>query len=367
VALGRAYLEKANKTASISRDHLEQVMAARQMAMASGADKLFAKDFLDADAKLMNVTRDIESNNRENVISRKAVLQSDYLNLELRGIKHSFLDRSNRNVEQAKKEGAEKFAPKSLTVAQSSFQETDAFINANRYDSEEIKMRAMETERISDRLLKITRAAKSGSDTPEDLAIVMQNEHEKVLTTTSELTSTENQLAMEQSHSSSKERALSALTEKNQDLVSEQVLNERYEVARKEFTNKEAEVYRDGKILMIRLKGLEFPSSKSDLNDKNYPLLSKVQGVIKNFGKASVVVEGHTDSLGGKKANEKISVARAESVKNYLQSNAGDEPLNISAMGYDYQKPLASNKTPMGRAQNRRVDILINPEGNVNL
>lgn len=100
---------------------------------------------------------------------------------------------------------------------------------------------------------------------------------------------------------------------------------------------------------MIRLRGLKFPVAQAVLKGSNFPLLAKVQKVIKDFGKSTVVVEGHTDSVGGKIINEKLSTA-------------GSDPVTITAVGYDYQKPLATNKTSVGRAQNRRVDILIQHE-----
>jgi outer membrane protein OmpA-like peptidoglycan-associated protein len=109
---------------------------------------------------------------------------------------------------------------------------------------------------------------------------------------------------------------------------------------------------------------MEFPSAKANITEKNKPLLGKVQKVMEEFGSSSVVVEGHTDSVGGKKINDRLSQNRAEAVKNYLQSNSGamTEDSKIEAVGYGYQKPLATNKTANGRAQNRRVDIIIKPD-----
>jgi len=74
-----------------------------------------------------------------------------------------------------------------------------------------------------------------------------------------------------------------------------------------------------------------------------------------------VTVEGHTDSTGGKKLNQKLSAARAEAVKEYLEVNAADPSIEFDSKGFGYDKPLATNKTPEGRAQNRRVDVVIEP------
>ena len=109
---------------------------------------------------------------------------------------------------------------------------------------------------------------------------------------------------------------------------------------------------------MIRLKGLAFPSSQAVITGSNFELLSKVSRVIKGFDASSVVIEGHTDSIGGKTQNESLSERRAKAVKDYLVSNDIDAG-SIETVGYGFQKPLATNTTKDGRAQNRRVDIRI--------
>lgn len=119
---------------------------------------------------------------------------------------------------------------------------------------------------------------------------------------------------------------------------------------------------KQGDALLIRLKGLEFPTAQATLKGSNFSLLGKVQNVIHSFGNSSITVEGHTDSVGGVDSNLKLSTQRAEAVKDYLSTNLGDAQASIKAVGYGYQKPLASNKTASGRAQNRRVDIVIEPE-----
>lgn len=71
-----------------------------------------------------------------------------------------------------------------------------------------------------------------------------------------------------------------------------------------------------------------------------------------------VVIEGHTDNVGSNQANNVLSQQRAYSVANYLVSKGIDQRL-INAIGYGENRPIASNKTPSGRAQNRRVKIVV--------
>ena len=69
-----------------------------------------------------------------------------------------------------------------------------------------------------------------------------------------------------------------------------------------------------------------------------------------------IIVEGHTDSVGGREFNLNLSLRRAQSVKNFLVSNGARASL-ISIDGYGYSRPVASNSTPEGRQRNRRVEV----------
>ena len=91
----------------------------------------------------------------------------------------------------------------------------------------------------------------------------------------------------------------------------------------------------------------------------------KLDQVAKALGdlddKQTVLVEGHTDSKGPDDANMALSQARAESVRAYLVSR-GVKPARISAVGRGEAQPVATNDTPEGRANNRRVEIVISPK-----
>jgi len=69
-----------------------------------------------------------------------------------------------------------------------------------------------------------------------------------------------------------------------------------------------------------------------------------------------IIVEGHTDSVGGREFNMNLSLRRAQSVKNFLVGNGARASL-ISIDGYGYSRPVASNNTPEGRQRNRRVEV----------
>jgi outer membrane protein OmpA-like peptidoglycan-associated protein len=92
---------------------------------------------------------------------------------------------------------------------------------------------------------------------------------------------------------------------------------------------------------------------------QSFKILDEVVLVLKDYpGIKKVKVEGHTDSVGPAAMNLKLSQARAESVVKYLTSK-GVDPERLEAVGYGLTRPIASNATEKGRAQNRRTEFNI--------
>lgn len=371
VAVGRAWLNRSQEFARLAHANIEDVIVARNDALSANAPRLFGDDFKSADDSLRDVTSDIEKNNISSAKENRAALQLRYLDLELRSIKQTQLGQARETIKQATKEGAKEYAPRSLSQAEKSVQDADAYITANRHDSGQLAIKSGEARKSADHLLKITRTSKGGKKlTSEEAALQMENEQNKVAEKqvqiddkNVQIENKDDQLHVKSVQIAHKDGAIEDLKAENSGLENEQAFNRRFEEARQEFLKGEAEVYKQGNTLVVRLRGLEFPTSQAVLKGSNFPLLAKVQKVIRSFGSTSVVVEGHTDSNGGKELNERLSSERAEAVKQYLASNNTDgPPMEIKAIGYGYQKPLSTNKTPNGRAQNRRVDVLIHPE-----
>ncbi|MEM0899706.1 MAG: OmpA family protein, partial [Pseudomonadota bacterium] len=69
-------------------------------------------------------------------------------------------------------------------------------------------------------------------------------------------------------------------------------------------------------------------------------------------------VEGHTDSRGSRSLNQGLSDSRANAVRDYLV-NAGVSADRLQAQGFGEANPIASNQTPEGRAQNRRIELTV--------
>ena len=90
-------------------------------------------------------------------------------------------------------------------------------------------------------------------------------------------------------------------------------------------------------------------------DDAKERLMDVVNWMKNNPGKG-IIVEGHTDRVGGREFNLNLSLRRAQSVKNFLVSNGARASL-ISIDGYGYSRPIDSNDTPEGRQHNRRVEV----------
>ncbi|GAA4949732.1 OmpA family protein [Algibacter agarivorans] len=103
-------------------------------------------------------------------------------------------------------------------------------------------------------------------------------------------------------------------------------------------------------------KTILFDTGKSSIKAQSEAVLGDIIGILKEYPTAKFTVEGHTDSVGSEKLNQRLSDSRANSVKEYLVKN-GIDAFRLSALGYGEAKPIDSNKTRAGRANNRRVEI----------
>jgi outer membrane protein OmpA-like peptidoglycan-associated protein len=101
---------------------------------------------------------------------------------------------------------------------------------------------------------------------------------------------------------------------------------------------------------------VSFEVAKSAISENNMLILKQVLVILNANASASIVLSGHTDNSGAEKFNQKLSMQRADEVKNYLVENGIDES-RLKAVGQGESSPRASNETLEGRGLNRRVDF----------
>src|SRR5215470_12817402 len=101
-----------------------------------------------------------------------------------------------------------------------------------------------------------------------------------------------------------------------------------------------------------------FDFNKYTLKPEAREKLAKVSGILLAYPGLKLQVEGYTDNIGSEEYNQKLSEQRADAVRDYLATQ-GVAQMNISAMGYGKNNPVADNSTNEGRSQNRRVEMVV--------
>lgn len=99
-----------------------------------------------------------------------------------------------------------------------------------------------------------------------------------------------------------------------------------------------------------------FASGKADIQPKFKNDLNKLGAFLKEYPKAKGEISGHTDNVGSKQLNDKLSQRRADSVKKYIVDTYKIEQNRVTSKGYGFAKPVADNKTAAGKAKNRRIE-----------
>ncbi|HXH74535.1 MAG TPA: OmpA family protein [Bacteriovoracaceae bacterium] len=356
ISSSRAHLNKAEEEAALVQAKVEEVTHARGQALAAGAinfpDKLHALD-----ATLKSYTG---INKGDVTPAQKTALQDQYLALELSTIKAVKLNKSKEMLDQARTKGAATVVPKAFQQAVSRYNIAEKLIETDRHNNDKIDASVETAFVASTRVMNLMISEQnSRTQTPEQRAETLEARENA-------LSDSDKALNAANAGSLNKDQALTA---QGEALALSQGANQEHE--RKEsdekivrdaaakFDSSEADVYRQDGLLIIRLKSMNFASGRSDLPSESLAVLNKVKEVMKDVGPGKVTVQGHTDSSGAANTNQTLSQTRAQSVAKYFQVDSLFGDSQFDSIGYGYSKPLASNKTKEGRAQNRRVDIVI--------
>jgi OOP family OmpA-OmpF porin len=393
ITSGRIQLQRAEEMAQVARTTLPKVIKARELARTAGATSL-GEDYVKAEKQFLKLTRAIEKNDLKYAQNNRHKVGAAFDQLEVRAIKEQKLGEARKLIDQAEKEGAKRLAAQTLEIAEQKLIDADVFISEHRYEREKIQQKSSEALFQAERLLEVTRQSKKIKEIePEQISLWvegilsktastlsapdMRNEsfdtqRENILGSISALQEDKQFLArqdkahVEEIESLKQQIALLEGKTKEEQaaierLEKEKRFNELFNEVTGYFSTGEAEVYKQGNRLIIRLRAIQFPVGQSIIMPDNYGLLSKVQRAIRIFGEPDVVIEGHTDTTESEEVSEHLSQERAESVRKYLVANQTLPEDKIVAVGYGSKRPLASNETREGRAINRRIDVVISP------
>lgn len=405
---GYAELEKAQEISKLARTVLPEAIKNRDLARTAGATA-FGQDYAVLESDFLALTRAIENNNVGYAQRNQQKVANSFRAIEIRAIKENTIGDVRKVLAQAEAENAGKIAPELLAETREELQRVENYIAANPYATKEMQEMAGNTLFNAKRLLQLTRqstafqqmkpidislwtegliagiAANLGAPDMRDQSFDIQKSN--VLGAATALTADRNFLSnqssnqaqeiavlnlrlneeakrLEQTETTKRTEQERLATEKKaaeERLAAERRFNELYNQVQAMFSKNEAESYKQGQQMVIRLRGMSFPIGQSMIMPENYPLLSKVQQAIRTFEGAKVTIEGHTDSTGSEELNRHLSQQRAEAVQDYLLANRVITSEKVSAIGYGPSRPLAPNTTADGRAQNRRIDVIITP------
>jgi outer membrane protein OmpA-like peptidoglycan-associated protein len=130
---------------------------------------------------------------------------------------------------------------------------------------------------------------------------------------------------------------------------------------RKQLRGSGVSVTRQGdKIILNMPSNITFDVDRSELKPQFKNTLDSVVLVLNEFTSTLITIGGHTDSTGSNEYNQQLSERRALSVAEYL-ANKGVAQQRLAAQGFGETRPIATNSTKEGRAQNRRVELELEP------
>ena len=359
---GRGLLEKAYQVSANRMENAPRLFEARQAAMRAGAAK-----FSELNNELQSVDDDVSAkadNLAKLDVDKISALQERYVNLERKATILTQLGTTQAMYNGAEKNGASKLAPLTFKKSELSLKNAESVISANVRNPQGFKA-AVATAMTDTNLLNEVMATiqQNGKELSESAALKLVSQNSQIKALNTDLSASNAESAASKKSLNQKNQDLtSKLVGKNQDLNTANVhvaTQRAMESARSQFSSDEAEAYQQGGNLLIRLKQVNFDSGRSDLPGSSLAVLAKVSQVAKTMNASEITVEGHTDSTGTESQNKMISEKRATAVAEYFKTNGFND---VKSEGFGFQKPIATNKSKEGRAQNRRVDIIITPE-----
>lgn len=324
-----------------------------------------------------------------------------YRSAELTAIKSSYLSETRLLLARADETKVDKYAPKTLTKAKDLLQQAEKALNQNRYDADlprSLAQQAKYEAKHAIRLAQVIKIAREKKLTTEDVILDWETPVEQIAAAADMVAKLDNgyrepttkiiNFIEDQQMQSQKlkqdindlqgqvnglqaevdqlQRMLGSTSEERvalaERLESQARIRKQFQQVEKMFSREEARVLREANDIIIRLVGLNFAVGRATIDPDNYYLLSKLKNVIGAFPGSRLIVEGHTDSHGSDAANYALSQRRADAVKQYLLANMRLDASNLTAIGYGETKPVANNETRVGRAKNRRIDVVISPK-----
>jgi OmpA-OmpF porin, OOP family len=108
----------------------------------------------------------------------------------------------------------------------------------------------------------------------------------------------------------------------------------------------------------VSTHGIYFDTGSDRIRPESTPTLKEIGQMLKEHPELKLTIEGHTDNVGTAPSNKALSERRAEAVRQFLVSTYGIDSSRLASKGFGATKPVASNDTPEGQQNNRRVELV---------
>lgn len=394
----KKYLESAIQNSKMAKLAFEPLLQAREDALDANAVE-FAKELYEkAETLFFDASRTLENGSLPRAKEKAGDAEKFFRESELVAIKASIIGNVKEHIRQAQDKNVHKFAPITFKTAQTLLNEAETILNSNRAAKTEarksaeaaayeIKHAAYLASRIQlikkdesnweklilqheKYLAQLISQLGFNPEFDQGFEIPVQTGIEAIKSLKQEKQQLSNEISAQDQTIESLEATIDNLKsalDKSKELEAglkakitlEQQKRDRFNKIESIFTSNEAKVLREGDQIRIRLIGLNFPSGKAVINPEYFQLLTKLQRVIRLFENHHITIEGHTDNIGDDRMNQSLSLQRAKAVKSYLMANMAISDNQIAAVGYGELKPIASNDREDGRAQNRRIDVVL--------
>jgi outer membrane protein OmpA-like peptidoglycan-associated protein len=235
---------------------------------------------------------------------------------------------------------------------------------AEAADADEGSVRGRHLIVMADQKVEIARArAQSRLYEDQRRALSEESERARLQARTLEADRSRREAEAAREEARSAQRALSS-AEADAAMAREEAAAARQERLELERRIQELDARETDRGLVVTLGDVLFATGQAELQGSAIPNLNKLAAFLQEYDERTVHVEGHTDSVGSAEFNQQLSERRAESVKAFLVGR-GIDPRRISIAGLGKSSPVASNDTPTGRQQNRRVEVVISNDERV--
>jgi outer membrane protein OmpA-like peptidoglycan-associated protein len=392
---------EARDAAEIASVTLAAVIKTRADATNANAATFAAELWAEASESFSAAARRLETGDIRGARSRADEAEALFRDAELTAIKAQYLSQTRALLAEAEQARVPRSAPRTYEKARALLAEAERELSENRYDTDLPRSLAQQAnyearhaiylaglitrlreqdQSIEDLILsyeqpladvsaaadKVAQLDKGIEPVVAELVTYIEGLREQAAQAESDLSDTRTRVAELEEEIRDLDQRLGGVSQERvalvQRLEAEARIREQFAAIENMFERDEARVSREGNRMLIRLVGLSFQSGQDVVQPAYRPLLEKLKQAADVFPRSQIVVEGHTDSYGGDDNNLALSRRRAEAVSTYLTNELGVPAFRLSSVGYGETQPIANNDTEQGRARNRRIDVIIEPQ-----